>query len=491
MNSERELAADRLSVGVLCICIMVGLIIVFPKSAVAQSPPCNTSQGFNTVYGACYTGPSTQGTFAMVDAMQFVGPSVDICGAINAILTSSSLYVDPLLNGIVVDARGVNSGQTQICSSDPYPTALSAEPSSSVVLLPSGTILIGATWVLPSNARLAGEGPNLTVLQTCTVALCGSGRSFTGADMIDMGNSTLCPSSSRNDCPGVVIEHLGLNGVNTSVNGIVNAFAQELSYVDDVAFSNISNYALEITTKNAANSGPYSKLAMSNVGTCIEIDNGGAVTNAIYGTRGIHGLTCNSATANPAIYVEGTNNSLEDVSIVGTSASSQDGILVGGSATYNAAAQTVLINIQGSQLKNVIHLSGATHSYTTTTPPCPIFTPSSSTAYSVCDVTILGVTNTGGSGTNSVQDDVTSTTLSDAKVGMYVLGEPVLGSSNAAVGNTRLTTSPNWPVWLVGATAPSMMGTCVPTGSLYSRTSGGTAPATLYGCIGTTWTVIK
>jgi hypothetical protein len=470
------------------VCLLAILFFALPRHAGAQ---CNTSQGFNAVYGSC---GSPQGSFAMVDASQFTGAGIDICTAIQGAFNSGA-YHKPGINGIVVDARGFGPGTSQYCSDNPWnPTAVIVTPSSSVVLLPSGIIYIAKTWALPPNTRLIGEGPNLTTLQTCTVALCNS--NFSGADMVDMGNSTICPNvggSGTNDCPGVVIEHLGLNGANATVNGIVNGFSQELSYVDDVAFNNISNYALEITTKLAANSGPYSKLAMSNVGTCVEINNGGSASTAIYGIRGIHGLTCNSATANPAIYLEGTNNIFEDVSIVGTSTSTQDGILVGGSTTDKAATETALLNIQGSGLKNVIHLSGYTNSYSSTTQaPCPFSAPSSSTAYNVCDATILGVTNGGGAGTNSIQDDVINTTVSDTNVGMYVLGEPTLGgSSPAAVGTTRLTTSPNFPVWLVGTTAPSGMGTCVPTGSLYSRTSGGTSPSTLYGCIGTTWTVIK
>jgi hypothetical protein len=97
----------------------------------------------------------------------------------------------------------------------------------------------------------------------------------------------------------------------------------------------------------------------------------------------------------------------------------------------------------------------------------------------VSDVTIMGVTS---AGTNAIQDDETSTTVTDATVGMYVLGEQ---TTSVAAAYSRFTTSPNFPTWVVG-TDEKPMGNCS-KGSLYSDTAQSVAPYTLYGCVNGTW----
>jgi hypothetical protein len=289
--------------------------------AEAQCKTGASAQGFNAVYGNCSGSVAKQSTFAMVDATQY-SSSGDICAAIQAILQA---YNSNKSNGVMVDARGFNAGQSQTCQENPWdPSHVNPEPSMSVVLLPSGTITISNSWKLPTNARIIGEGPNLTILKAVS--------SFSG-EMIDMGTAGvngLCPPISNNDCPGISIEHLGLDGNSQlGVNGIVNNNAEELSYVDDVAFLNIlpnssgtGGVALSLLTAYSYNSGPYTNLTMSNVGTCVNI-------NGLSDTRGIHGLTCtlSSTSSGPAIYLDGANNSLEDISISGTS--TQDGIVIG------------------------------------------------------------------------------------------------------------------------------------------------------------------
>jgi len=224
----------------------------------------NTSAGSNTVWGSCNSQTVKQGSMAIVDASQFAG--ANICAQIQA---AFSQYVSRNNTyGIVVDARGINP--TQACSgsnSNPWASWANTNPNlPSVVLLPSGTIQISSVWAMPQLARLVGEGPGVTILQAAS--------GFTSPDMIDMGNSILCPAASSNTCPAVAIEHLridGNSGNNVSVNGIVNNNAQELSYVDDVLFSNISEKALWLNGQYAQNSGPYSNLTMSNVGTCVTV----------------------------------------------------------------------------------------------------------------------------------------------------------------------------------------------------------------------------
>jgi hypothetical protein len=467
--------------------------------AQAQCTGTPQTQGFNTVYGC---SNAEHGSYAVVDASQFSG---NICAQIQSAFTT---YLSPTAGvppyGIVVDARSINSGMT--CSSSPWPNSwykngeLRILPS--VVLLPSGTITLQAPWVMPANARLIGEGPGNTILKAsfpnCSSSPC---------DMIDMGssNTNFCESAPGNsyDCAAVEIEHLSLDGSSQSnVNGIVNYYAQELSYVEDVAFSNIKGTALTLNGNNATgtnyaanNSGPYSNLTMTGVGTCVGI-------YGTSGTRGIHGLTCstsNSSTSTAAIYVDGANNSLEDITLVGGGGNT-NGILIGGSApglTNGApAANNILFNISGTNFTNLIAISNQTPS----SGPyyCPAKTQGGTARYNACDIIIMGLANGSAGGSNvTISDQVGSVSLLDANLGMYILGEPVqMGSSgsnsnNTFLGNSLFTTSPNWPTWVVGSSQTTGRG-CSGVGSLFSATSG--SGGTLWECEGgasPTWQFVK
>jgi hypothetical protein len=402
-----------------------------------------------------------QGTFAFVDAKQFDTGSGDICTAIGGALTA---YY-PGKQGVVIDARGFTSGSPP-CAGNPWSST--PLPLSSIVLLPAGTINVNVPWVLPKNTRIIGEGPGLTTLQATS--------SFpTGDDMIDMGNSTFC---STGDCPAIVVEHLTLNGNNrTGVNGIVNSYSQELGRVDDVAFNQINGIALVIQSKDAANSGPYTKLTMSNVGTCLKISGMGA-SSPLYDLRGVHGVTCTLSTgATTGVILDAANVSLEDITVTAAAGTvnTQYGIVIG--ANY-PVPDSVLFNIRGIGLKDVIQLSSNPQTPSVTAPNCPPY--NSTTTYNVCNTTILGVTNSGS--TNTIDDQLNSP-ITDAYVGMYVLGEPVLqGSSPMGFGNSRITTSPHVPSWLVGPGPASSLDTCT-VGSLYSEASG-SGSTTLFGCNG-------
>jgi hypothetical protein len=139
----------------------------------------------------------------------------------------------------------------------------------------------------------------------------------------------------------------------------------------------------------------------------------------------------------------------------------------------NAATQSnVLLNISGNGLGSVVHISSATAS---------------------SDISILGVSR--ASGTNTIWDQLGNATLTDAKLGMYILGEPVPSGTGTA-GYSRFTTSTNTsvPKWLVGASAPG--GSTCGVGDLYSCTgphSPDCGSHTVWECKGggTTWHAIE
>lgn len=463
----------------------------------ASSTNLNAQDGWNaTVQSGNPVTPSA--SYAIVDATQFSGN--DLCAMINNVFIKyypGTPGTSGTASGVVIDARGVSALN---CSSavNPWANLITAETAangstafSNIVLLPAGMITIQTPWLLPSFTHLIGQGPATTVIQ----AASGLGSN----DMIDMGTEMTPPSSNPCydstsgtwDCPGIVIEHLGLVG-NSSANGIVNCCAQELSRVNDVSISTVAT-ALWLSDQFSQNSGPYTNLTISGVNQCLKI--GPASNNyKMINSRGVHGLTC--SISNPpgaAITIDGPNNSLEDISISISGSSAQDGILIW---SQGPAQGNTLFNIQGSGtgLKNVIHVkstgptgpaSGAQN--------CPYYTSNlgNSVASFVCDLTIFGIA---GTGTSTVQDDLTGTTITDSTLSMYILGEYV-GTKSSSFGYSRLTTATassntNATPWLVGATAPSS--SCA-VGTIYSCT-GCTAPAgALYECMGggSTWKKIQ
>jgi hypothetical protein len=466
-------------------------------SALAQC--ANYSNGYNTVYGSC-NNTAEQGSFAMVDASQFPGTG-DICAQIYAAFSAFMINNNNApTNGIVVDARGI--APSDCTSGSPWRGwgfQSNGNPLPNVVLLPSGIIPIHGTWIMPSDTRLIGQGPG--TLGTNGVLLGGTtlqvDTTFAGSEMIDMGPASSSPgaycSSFGNlfNCPGVQIEHLRIDGSGKSVSGIVNYWGQELSHVEDVAFSNLSGTALTLYGNTAGtngsysanNSGPYSNLTMTGVNQCLNI-------NGTYGTRGVHGLYC-SATGSPAISIDAPNNTLEDITLLGGGTiQAEDGILVGGNAP---AQNNLLFNIRSlfpsgqAGFSNLIHLRNAANPLGT----CPATTTGGSSTYNVCDITIMGVTN--GTGGNTINDEVGGTALTDPSLGMYILGEPVQTgvSTNAPInsflGYSHFTTSPNWPSWAVG---PSQRqgASCTGVGSLFSATSGST---TLWECESSGWQPVK
>jgi hypothetical protein len=420
--------------------VLLGWLSVSPTRVEAQ-------QGDNAVCNSSSPPTGIKCSPAVIDASVITGsPSNDLCGKIFTIMNATAY------TGAVIDARGVTALSCAIGVS-PWTNGTVVVSKPSRILLPAGTISITVPWVLPKNTRITGEGRANTTISP----------SYSTGSIITMGDATCI---FNNSCFNISIEDLTLNGNNSAVDGIDNNAAQELSYVNNVSLTQIEGTGLSIMsgTLSPANSGPYSNIyftAGSSAGSstaCARISQ--------VNTRGIHGITCSAAngtTPLAAIYLDGNSNTIEDFHVEGF----QDGILVGDSEPTES---NVLVNINGANgagpVNNVIHISGNN--------------PSS-------DLAILGVRSSGAYYT--IQDDLTTTTLADAAVAIYTLGEPV-GSITGAY--SRFTTSPSAQTWGAGNGVPS--GPCA-IGSLYSNKAASNSNNTLYICIpiggtGTVWTAL-
>jgi hypothetical protein len=180
-----------------------------------------------------------------------------------------------------------------------------------------------------------------------------------------------------------------------------------------------------------------------------------------------------NADTSAAVFVDAANSRLEDIYIQGASTSSQDGILVG---SRLPAYTSAILNVHGYGLKNVVHL------YSPSTP-----------SINATDVTILGSACSGSSAgvcpANNIQDDLPGgATLTATNVGMYIVGEPIAGTSGATVGYSRFTTTPSSTsaTWLVGTVSLTSGSSCSSAGSLYSCTSNSSCGSgtTLWACEG-------
>jgi hypothetical protein len=473
---------------------LMGLCVAWPSLIEAQSTS-NPVQADNSAYIGSQT---LGGSVALVDASTVY--TSDICAAINTLITTT--YHSSNSNGVVVDARGINAspGSSLTCANSPFAGVKSVPSNFSItILLPASTIAIETTWFMPSYARLVGEGQGMTVIQACKSGnpACSSAFQSGGiylSDLIDMGqaNPDFCGDPQNNGifyCQGVGIEHLTIDGNNVTVgglgaNGIVDAYAQELSYVKDVGIINIptGGTGLWLATHYVGSSGPFSNIYYSGSGTCAQIFDGQSDNLGIDNTRGIHGLTCTapSSVSGAAIKLDGSHNSIEDVYISGFS----DGILVG---SQFSAQGNLIFNVTGSGVTKLVHISPQTSLYSNCPPAIQNIAggPNNILVQNVCDLTILGVTSGGGSGVYSIYDEITGAHLTDTNVGIYALGEQISIATNV-FAYSRFTTSPSIPAWSVGG-SPSG-GTGCATGSLYSVTSG--SPPTLWGCVATKWTSV-
>jgi hypothetical protein len=429
-----------------------------------MAPTANAQVGGNAIWtSSSATAPSS----AIIDATAFChtagscsSSTDDFCLVIFNTLNSSGF---PATGG-VVDARGLNSSNTKStsCSSgSPFQTTSAAIKIPSTVLLPAGIIPLGKLWVLPNGTKIIGQGAGSPFSSTGedAVTIIQATSSFSGT-MIQMGPNTgdplftPCSSAPAGYCTEVGVENLelvgGSNGAN--VSGIINGQSQDMSYVRRVSMYEIGGIGLKVWNV-AANSGPYWDVSYNNGGLgsssteCVELD----VT-----TLGIRGLNCEgSVSALAAVVVNASNNTLKDVHIQG---SFTDGIQV-----KPGIASEVLFNVSGgssSGITNLVHIESGT-----TNPE---------------NISVMGVANGGGS-TVTILDNVTSTSLNDGYIGMYVLG--VSGVGGSAYSRFTTSTNSNAVTWGTGSALPSSCS----KGSLFSCTGGsacGTSGSDLYVCIG-------
>lgn len=225
---------------------ILAILVLLPCAVQAQL-------GDNAVWAS---GTSIQGSGAFVDAAAFCGslgssscsgPNFDFCAVLKTALSNLTMLSPP---GGIVDARGVvpapaqgGGGGPQKCNSNPFSGIVASNSVPITILLPASTILMNATWTLPNNVRLVGESA-FTVLED-------QSSTFTGSNLITMGSSG-CSSSMI--CSGISVEHLQLKQTNHSLGGIVNQYAEQSSYVNDVTLQNLGGTGILI---EAPNSGPY------------------------------------------------------------------------------------------------------------------------------------------------------------------------------------------------------------------------------------------
>jgi hypothetical protein len=428
MNTARLLCVMRFSAATVS---LICQLFLLPTVADAQS------QGQNGVYNSV---TAVVGSSAFTDASMFATtpppPNRNLCGVLNYILDPTHQLLPA--SGGVIDARGLPAtGTSMTCTGTPWSGITNPPPST--ILLPAGTIVIPATWTLPTGTHLIGVGESLgsgTTIQATTAF------ASTAGPMI-----AFCSSA----CMGVSVERLSLDGLGGSIKAIMNQFAGEASFVDHVGLYQIRGTGL-LVQGSANNSGPYSNITFDTGGyagttgtVCAQILN--VVNGSVSGeTRGIRGLYCRSETndAPAAVLLDSSNNFLKDVTIVGF----YDGIRVGSQG-----------NAQSNVLMNIIGDTGPSGG---ATPVVTVHIPTSTNT--VTDLSLMGIHNSGGANTFSIRDELTATYLSDLYVGVYALGK-----SPASGVYSRFTTSPSQSAvtWAVGQGAPT--GNCG-RGSLYSCT---------------------
>ncbi len=416
-----------------------------PTVVHAQAGDKAVYQGSTVVRSRLYIDASVQG-------------GADVCAKINNALLNLANGTNYPGGAAVIDARGVAT-TLFTCAHSPWYNLSTIK--SAVILLPSGTIKISSTWTLPSGTKIVGEGGEDPALEPAgqTIGTILQAQSNFGP-MIAMG--------STSGCQGASVEDLVLDGNTQGNDGIDNQYCGDLSYVNHVTLYRVTGYGLYVYG-NAQNSGPYSNITCDTAGSsplgCADMK---------VSTLGIHGMNCTTGsvtpTANAAIYLDSSNNIIEDVRVEGF----DEGIIVG---EYAAASSNVLRNILGD-----------TNKATGTQPPPVSVIEIYGT--NVSDLVIMGVGNTSvaPNSSHTITDSLLAfgPYINDAYVAMYVVGKKL------STGYSRYTTSPSQANWSVGAGAIS--GSCNSAGSLYSNATG--TPAALYVCSAVTatyktWKVVK
>jgi hypothetical protein len=449
MRCRTKLA--KMSVVSTAVIAALSLLFIFSTRAGAQSA------GNNAVCTST-TGCSSQSPSpAFIDASVFSsGHSGDVCYQIYLALQQLRS------NGGVIDARGVQvgSGGAFTCTKTPWTAGSTAITTSSEILLPSGQINIDQTWVLPDKTRVFGDGmfgAGVSGGATGGTYLLATSNSVNPMIQFGglIGGTNVCPldGSGNYVCTGISAENLTLGPAsgNQTVTGILNQYAQDDSYVDQVVLRRIA-LGLQIgpagSNFSAANSGPYTNLFVNQASKCVEIEQSE--------TRGLHGISCVGGDTH-AIYLDASNTTIDDAHIENFSTS---GVLIGGNGT---AEGDVLANISagGTNLPTTVEISST-----------------------VSDLTILGVSYAHlSTAPNGIQDDRTGATTG-ANVGLYADGD-TLGGGYTLFSTSSGTGTSAVPSWAVGDTAPS--GSSCPTGSIFSNTSTTIGAHALYVCSGGAW----
>lgn len=493
MTITRRLTAQ--SIFVVVSLILLSWMLILPFRADAQ-------QGNNAVWG----GSSTPvGSAAYIDASAFANPLTDICATLYSIISSTGYPA----NGAVIDARGINAVSSaadstgdMTCANSPWSNGSTTTSNPATILLPAGYMLGGTytgngniivyqTWTLPNGSKIIGEGPNTSGRATLQAA-----SGFTGSSIIAMGSSTLCPAYG---CTGVAVEDITIEGSNLYIDGIDNAYSQQGSYVKDVKFTDIGGTGLNVS---APNSGPYSDLYYT---APVESCSGGTCPTCATlqaQTLGVHGMTCigtgSVAGSNnrAAIYINASNNRVEDLHVETFS----DGIRIGDIAS-GTVGNVVVSNVMNSIDKHgpiisTVHICGHNPNGNFLTCPNNNHTTGSAT---VSDITILQATDLngnnfdGGSASSAVvEDDVMGTSITPqnsdggATAALYVLGEQTGGNGQYSRFSTNPSPNANnhstvVPTWIVGSGSVTAGQTCGLPGALYSNTAGGSTTA-IYVC---------
>ena len=348
------------------LCAVIAVLLGW--SSVSSIPAEAQAEGNNTICASQSGCSPTAGSPAFIDASVFLKPASqgrDFCDTIYYIFTHN--YPS---TGAVIDARGISGTTNLTCTlgSPWFENGSNYANKPSTILLPAGTITIPSTWVLLGGTKLIGEGsetpplpvptplPGATIIQACTNSISGCNSTNFSGTMLQFGSSCPGPQCTPAPVKGISVENVVLNGNGLSITGIQNGQAQELTYVDHVTLFQILGMGLEVTA-NAENSGPYSNITFDTGAfspgsstSCAQI------LNVSGGTRELHGLTCIGETGNgqAAVLLDSSNNSLEDVRIVGF----YDGIRVGANAN---AQSNVLINIIGDTAQRGERLAAQFH----------------------------------------------------------------------------------------------------------------------------------
>ena len=435
------------SLVVAIVAVMVGAISVGPLEGQAGDHYVKKSSGSNT-----------QPSSAIIDAS--VQSGSNICEVLYNALNSVSQA------GVAIDARGVSTTTSCASSETPWQSPGNTTLTQpSILLLPAGTITSKATWQIPAGTRLVGMGSGSTKITTI--------KNTTSSTILQMGTSSCSPSP----CVGVAVEHLSITGSSATSDAIYNNNAGQGSYVNDVYINSVQGIGVYVGS-GALGSGPYSNITFdaksgdSSSTVCLQI---------LTSTLGVRGLNCTAKDTTPSagIEVDGSNNTLEDITVT----EFLDGIEVG---LNGSASNNIIRNV--TDFSNTATDRATVHIYS-----------------GVADLILLGIQNacgsTQGCHASTVYDEVTATQLSDLTLSMYVLGRASGSTGNlysrftTAVATTGSALAPNYapnaPTWIVGGQNPPTTTGCS-LGSLYSNT--GTSGNSLWVCTPssttTAWVVV-